>query len=323
MALATRSGPAGPGPAVQAQFLHITDTHLVAPGEALYGLDPLERLRRVLGAMAARHAAPGPEQARFVLHTGDVAHAGAAPAYDAFAEVLAGFALPVHCLIGNHDDREAMLRALPAAPRDPAGFVQGVVDGGAFRLLLLDTHVPGRPYGELCEARLAWLAARLAEDARPVLLAMHHPSFATGLQRMDCISLAEPERLWEVLAPHRARLRHLFFGHLHRPIAGSWRGIPVSTLRGTAHQVAFDLVRSWRLPVPGSDEPAAYGVVRVSAECVVVHQMDVLDEMRRFDLSPVFIAEGAEPAWLVRIRPELLPLSQPFPVHQPEQESAP
>lgn len=303
------------------QFVHLTDTHLVPPGEALYGLDPLDRLRRALDAVAARHAAPGPEQARFLLHTGDIAHAGAPAAYAAFAEAIAGFPLPVHSLIGNHDDRGALLQAVPQSPRDAAGFVQGVVDAGPVRLLLLDTHVPGHPYGELCEARLAWLAARLAEDARPVLLAMHHPPFATGLQRMDCISLAAPERLWDVLAPHRARIRHLFFGHLHRPVCGSWRGIPVSTLRGTAHQVAFDLVRSWRLPVPGSHEPAAYGFVRVCADGVVVHQVDVFDESRRFDLSPVVIAEGAEPAWLPRLRPDLVRRPASSPTRPTEQET--
>ena len=29
------------------KFIHLTDTHLVQPGQLLYGMDPLERLRLV------------------------------------------------------------------------------------------------------------------------------------------------------------------------------------------------------------------------------------------------------------------------------------
>jgi len=58
---------------------------------------------------------------------------------------------------------------------------------------------------------------------------------------MDRIALTDAAALIAVIKPNRARIRHLFFGHVHRPIAGSWLGIPFSTLRGTNHQVCFDL----------------------------------------------------------------------------------
>src|SRR5256885_8190549 len=43
------------------------------------------------------------------------------------------------------------------------------------------------------------------------------------------------------LFPYTTLFRSLSFGHIHRPISGSWRGIPFSTLRGTNHQVALHL----------------------------------------------------------------------------------
>ena len=56
------------------------------------------------------------------------------------------------------------------------------VDAGALRLLALDTHVPGKPYGLICEERRGWLARELAAAMdRPVMVFMHHPPFATGM----------------------------------------------------------------------------------------------------------------------------------------------
>ena len=74
----------------------------------------------------------------------------------------------------------------------------------------------------------------------------------------------------------------MFHGHLHRPLAGSWQGIPFSSTRVTAHQVAPDL--SERETAPGSDKPAAYALVRVSDNAVIVHSHDYLDQTGHFDL---------------------------------------
>jgi len=266
------------------RFIHLTDTHLVAPGETLYGLDPLARLEAAVAAINAAHAGPGPARAAFVVVTGDLAHWGDPDAYAALAAALDRLALPVHLMIGNHDDRARFRAAFPDTPVDPDGFIQSIVVTDEARLILLDTTVPGEPHGFLCDRRLGWLADRLGESAGPVILALHHPPVRTGLKRMDSIALDAPDALWEVVAPHRERIRHMLFGHVHRPISGTWRGIPFSTIRGTAHQVAFDLVRGPEERVPGSHEPPAYGLLRVEAEAVVAHAHDFLDATATFTL---------------------------------------
>ncbi|UCI30241.1 hypothetical protein [Mesorhizobium sp. B4-1-4] len=68
------------------------------------------------------------------------------------------------------------------------------------------------------------------------------------------------------LARH-GNVRHIFAGHVHRLIAGSWRGIPVSTLRSTNHQTALDFSDSWRL----GEEAPAYAVIFIDADGVIVH----------------------------------------------------
>ena len=102
-----------------------------------------------------------------------------------------------------------------------------------------------------------------------------------SFKRMDEISLQQPEKFAAVVAGH-TNIRHLFFGHLHRPIGGSWRGIPMTTMRATCHQVALDFVMQG--VVPGSHEPPAYAVVMAEADLTVVHFHDYLDKTNTFVL---------------------------------------
>ena len=101
------------------KFIHISDFHLVAPGEKLWGLDPAARLDRCLDDIATWH-----DDAGFCAITGDLANAGDPAAYGWLAERLSSF--PLKCLIipGNHDEREALAEAFPDAGRHPNGYVQ-------------------------------------------------------------------------------------------------------------------------------------------------------------------------------------------------------
>jgi 3',5'-cyclic AMP phosphodiesterase CpdA len=117
---------------------------------------------------------------------------------------------------------------LAAAPRDTNGFVQGWRDTPVDRLLFLDTLDETSHHGQLCDRRLTWLRQTLAETPadRPIYLFMHQPPFAVGVHMMDRIALADAAALITVIKPNRARIRHLFFGHVHRPIAGSCSASP-------------------------------------------------------------------------------------------------
>jgi 3',5'-cyclic AMP phosphodiesterase CpdA len=264
-------------------FLHLTDLHVTPHGAPpLYGLDPGERLAAAVADIARRHA-PGTEApAAFAVVTGDLTHHGEPDAYARLRGILAGLPCPAHLLLGNHDERSAFRTAFPDAPADDHGFVQQAVSTRAGTFVMLDTKIPGTHAGGLCRARLDWLAARLDADDAPVFLFLHHPPYRVGITAMDSIPLRDADALWEVLSPYRARIRHIFHGHLHRPIAGSWRGIPASSLRGLSHQVGLDFTQ--RATTPGSHEPPAYAVVRATANEVVVHSHDFLDGTATFDL---------------------------------------
>lgn len=259
------------------KFIHVTDTHLVEPGTLLYGLDPFERLKLCIADINRYHA-----DAAFAIFTGDLAHWGAPAAYEGLKAALRNLVLPRHLLLGNHDDRVNFLAAFPDSPRDADGFVQFTFDTPVGRFICLDSNEPRVSWGALCDRRRAWLKAELSRAGDlPVYLFIHHPPFGVGIKRMDEIALQEPEKFAEAVAAGR-NIRHLFFGHLHRPIGGSWRGIPITTMRGTNHQVALDFAMEG--VVPGSHEPPAYAVVFAEPDLTVVHFHDFLDRTNTFVL---------------------------------------
>jgi 3',5'-cyclic AMP phosphodiesterase CpdA len=253
------------------KIVQLSDLHLVAPGRELFGAEPLARLELAIDDILARHA-----DADFCLLTGDLADAGGDDAYRALAAVLARLPVPVRLLPGNHDRRDALRRCLPALPDDGNGFMQAAHDTPAGRFLLLDTLEPGKPWGSFCTERRQWLAAQLASGDEPLFIAMHHPPFAVGIPSMDQFALRDTDAFWSLIAPQRARIRHLFLGHLHRPIGGSWHGIPFSCTSSPNHQVALDLVTTGD-DVPGCREPAGYAVILIDAERVVVHHRQLFN----------------------------------------------
>ncbi len=263
------------------KLIHITDTHLVAEGEQLYGLDPRARLDACIADINRHHG-----DADLVVITGDLTHFGDPAAFANLKDALDRLTPPYQLVVGNHDLRETLLRFFPDTPCDEAGFVQSVLDREDGRLLFLDTTLPGTHAGHYCETRLAWLGARLREAMdRPNFLFMHHPPFPTGMVPLDRISLKQADAFAAAVKPFREQIAHLFFGHVHRPICGSWLGIPFSTLRGTNHQVSFDLDAEGG--IPGSHEPPAYAVALIGSEQCVVHTHDYLDQSPRFDMSDV------------------------------------
>ncbi len=115
------------------------------------------------------------------------------------------------------------------------------VERHAVRLVALDTLVPGKPHGEVGAAQLAWLDATLgAAPARPTVVFLHHPPFATGIGHMDAMGLVDADALGAVIARH-PQVERLACGHLHRVIQARWAGTVAVTAPGTSHSVALSL----------------------------------------------------------------------------------
>ena len=256
------------------KFIHVTDPHLVTPGDLLHSLDPLTRFSACIQSINEREA-----DAEVVVVTGDLADRGQLSAYQALQAELTRLVLPYHLLIGNHDNRANFLSVFSRAWVDEYGFVQGVLPTAVGRFLFLDTVQVGQGAGMYCTERCQWLRRALsAAGAEPVYLFMHHPPFDVSIPFLDRIGLASKQEFIDVIDGHD-NVRHIFFGHVHRPISGSWRGIPFSTLTSTNHQVVLDM--QGNAPVNYWDEAPSYGIVLLQEDSTVVHTFPYMNSSPR------------------------------------------
>src|SRR5262249_4222973 len=159
-----------PAMANELRFVHFTDTHVIAPGVRVRGVDTCATLARVVDAVNALSPRPA-----FVIVGGDLVspdiddsvegHRDASDAeYEASYTVLRQIPdrLPAryHMLRGNHARRRpfrGMMLAEPAPADERHCFV---VDVDGYRVCALDSLDPGKKPGVLGADQLGWLRDR-------------------------------------------------------------------------------------------------------------------------------------------------------------------
>lgn len=191
-----------------AMLVQVTDSHLFGEaGTAMLGVDTDASLRAVLRQIEADGRHPD-----LLLATGDLSQDGEAQAYRRFASILSEApALDracVRCLPGNHD--------LPAVMRQElAEWSAPVTDVGAWRVVTLDTTVPGSNAGHLPDSQLDMLEAALAAaSGRHTLVAMHHNPMQIDSHWHDTMMIDNPQALFKLLT-HWPQVRVLLWGHVH------------------------------------------------------------------------------------------------------------
>jgi len=244
------------------KLIHITDLHLSANPRTIGGRDPEASLAAAIADINRHHADAG-----LVVFSGDLSDDGSPTSYRVLAEKLRRLAPPARLMLGNHDDRAAFRSIFADAPGFD-GFVQFHEDTAAGRVICLDTLDQGEVGGRLCDRRLAWLDESLATAPGSALIFMHHPPMAIGMEPLDDCRLADPERFADVLKRH-GNVRHIFAGHVHRIVSGTWCGAGFSTGRGANHQTApLFGTKDFAL---GMERP----VVLVNGDDVIVHVQEV------------------------------------------------
>jgi 3',5'-cyclic AMP phosphodiesterase CpdA len=213
----------------------ITDLHIGFDSPTAEDAN-LHRLDEVLRALEAM-----PQQPDLLLASGDLTEHGDAASFRLLGERLARCPIRSHLMLGNHDTRAGFREAFPDAP-DADGFLQYVVELPSLRLIVLDTLEEGRHAGAFCGTRAGWLADRLDEAPdRPTVIALHHPPFDSGIEWMT----TEPTEAWVALLrlalAGRRNIVGMLSGHLHRPVVGSFKRIPVAVAPATAMPLALTL----------------------------------------------------------------------------------
>ena len=217
----------------------ISDMHVTAEGTLLYKrIDTAGYLERAVAHVLGLEPRPD-----IVIATGDLVDGGKPEEYARLRRLLAPLPMPVYLIPGNHDAREPMRGAFPDHAYLPkTGFLHYAIEDLPLRLIGLDTLVPGKPYGELCEDRLGWLEARLGErPGAPTLIFLHHPPFDCGIEAFDRARLNKGDIGLADLVRRHPNVERVTCGHVHRPIQMRWAGTMASIAPSTAHQATLDL----------------------------------------------------------------------------------
>ncbi|HEY5789650.1 MAG TPA: phosphodiesterase, partial [Gammaproteobacteria bacterium] len=228
------------------RLTQFSDLHLLGdPGQTLRGVDTAATFAETLDA-----AATAIRRADLLLLTGDLAEHGEAAAYARLRRQLAGLAARPFAVPGNHDDAARLARCLPASgARRVAALALG-----NWRLLLLDSALPGHSAGRLDRRQLDWLRRQLRRQRRqPTLVILHHPPLPLGTRWLDAIALQNGSLLRRLLAPF-AQVRGVVCGHVHQAHDRRRGGVRylatpstcVQFVPGTPRPRVDDLAPGWR-----------------------------------------------------------------------------
>lgn len=245
----------------------MTDLHLREDGA--YGFhDPARALLAAFDDIAGLDQRP-----EVIVLTGDILDRSASD-YAGAQALIAQSPVPVLVMPGNHDRAGAFRQAFggQAWAADHLSFHHAC---GEVDLVALETTLPSGKAG-VTLAQLDWLAALLPRLTRPILLALHHPPFVTGLSHLDEPGFANADALAEVIAG--AGVCRVIAGHSHRAISSVFAGIAAST----AAPLGFGLSLAF---APGArHHPVAtipsYELHQFQGASCITHQRLLLGKMR-------------------------------------------
>lgn len=215
-------------------LVQLTDTHILPPGEMLYGvLDTARHLRE--SVLSITRMRPRPD---VVLITGDLVERGDTAGYRHFIELITPLEMPVYVIPGNHDNPSVMMDAFAGTPHFPAhvGTYQYAVEDYPFRILALNSHCDGTELPEFDVQRLSWLKEQLDLSDKPALIALHHPPMKTGIELIDMGGFDWFQGLKSLLAKHD-NVKLVICGHCHTDLYGHIGQVPVYMASATSHQL--------------------------------------------------------------------------------------
>ena len=213
-------------------LVQITDTHILPPGELLYGVsDTAVHLRNVVQQITRMRPQPD-----LVLVTGDLADRGDRTSYQHLLALLSPLEMPVYVIPGNHDDPETMVGAFGDTGFFPVSddTFQFAIEDFSCRILALNSHDEGTDLPAFGANRLSWLEHQLGLSDKPVLIAIHHPPMMTGIEFSDMGGSDWYQGLRSVLAAH-PQVKLVICGHCHMDLYGRIGAVPVFMAPATAY----------------------------------------------------------------------------------------
>lgn len=199
-----------PNPSSAPLVVQITDPHLFATADGrLLGMNTRDSLEKVIDKVLLEQP-----HIDLLLITGDLTQDGSAASYQAFKAMSARIpAGKTRWFAGNHDEPLVMEEVAQGTD-----LLDPVVDIGAWRIILLNSAVPGSVPGRLAPTELELLERSLKEaPERHHLICLHHHPISIDCQWMEPIGLRNADALFAIIDRY-PQTKALLWGHIHQEI---------------------------------------------------------------------------------------------------------
>ncbi len=225
----------------------LSDTHVAGdPKAVLREVNMADHLRAAVSGIRSHSVAPAG-----VLINGDCAVTRGLPEdYATLTQLLDPLlesGLPVHCTMGNHDDREVFWNALKnakSATPPVASKHVSVVEAERANWFLLDSlDVVNKTPGTLGAEQRDWLAKALdARTDKPALVMVHHDPMLTNPEKKT--GLLDTTELFDLLL-HRRHVKALIYGHTHNWNVTERDGLHLINLPAVAYAFSPTGLTGW------------------------------------------------------------------------------
>lgn len=226
------------------RILHLSDTHFSGDGGRHYGVvDTVEHLRRALAHV-------GHLLFDLVVVSGDVSEDGTEESYRSIRAQLEPWARARSARLvfamGNHDRRDSFRTVLgggqpDAEEQELTGVdldrpVASVVAQNGWRVIVLDSSIPGVGYGDLEPEQKRFLRETLATPAEHgTVVVVHHPPVRAQTDLLQALALDEHDGHELVDILRGTDVRVVLSGHYHLPITEYVAGVPVTVAPGVTN----------------------------------------------------------------------------------------
>ncbi len=214
------------------RIVQVTDTHLYRDTAGVFaGISTWETFRAVLGQIERQHG-----DFDYLILTGDLAQDEEFDTYMMLREALGDWLERCRIIPGNHDNPANLRKAFPELFSQDAGPLTFALPAGDWKIIGLDSHLPGETKGRVGANQLQWLKDQLRMDpSTRILLFVHHPPIAINVDWLDKIGLDGAADLVNLIKTS-PQIKVICAGHVHQEFAGRIGAAAVYTTPSTSVQ---------------------------------------------------------------------------------------
>ncbi len=246
------------------RVVQVTDPHLYRDRDGvLAGISTWKTFRAVLRQIERQHG-----DFDFLVLTGDLAQDEELDTYLMLREALGDWLERCRIIPGNHDDPANLRKAFPELFSQDAGPLTFALSAGDWKIIGLDSHLPGEVKGRIDANQLQWLRDQLRMDpGTRTLLFVHHPPIAINVDWLDKIALDDAAGLVDLIKAS-PQIKVICAGHVHQEFAGRIGAAAMFTTPSTSVQFGARAEKSF------DTRAAGYRTFRLDDDChTEVHRL--------------------------------------------------